>query len=215
MTVTISRLYDDYATASQAVRQLESAGIDKADISLVASNADNWYSGDQGKGARTSGRIDRDRDGVDDRAEGAAGRRRHRCDGGRRSRPAGRARPHGDPRHRTGGGGRLARRDGCRCRGGRRDGGIIGALSQSGIGEDEAHVYAEGIRRGGTLVTVRGVPEAEKARVEALLDRSAVNIRDRGMAYRKSGWSQFDPNAPVYTPDQVRKERDLYRRPAA
>ena len=215
MTVTISRLYDDYPTASQAVRQLESAGTDKANISLVASNADNWYSGDQGKGARTSGRIDRDRDGVDDRAEGAAaGGGIGATVGGAAGLLAGlglMAIPGIGPV--VAAGWLAATAVGAAA--GAATGGIIGALSQSGIGEDEAHVYAEGIRRGGTLVTVRSVPEAEKARVEALLDRSAVNIRDRGMAYRKSGWSKFDPNAPVYTPDQVRKERDLYRRPAA
>jgi S1-C subfamily serine protease len=66
----------------------------------------------------------------------------------------------------------------------------------------------------GTLVTVR-VPEGDQERVEAILDRSAVNIRDREMAYRKSGWSSFDPDAPPYTADQVRKERDLHRRNAA
>ena len=214
MTVTISRLYDDYATASQAVRQLESAGIDKADISLVASNADNWYEGDQSKAARTSGRIDRDRDGVDDRAEGAAaGGGIGATVGGAAGLLAGLgllAIPGIGPV--VAAGWLAATAAGAAA--GAATGGIIGALSQSGIGEDDAHVYAEGVRRGGTLVTAR-VPDSEKARVEALLDRSAVNIRDRGAAYRKSGWSKFDPNAPVYTADQVRKERDLYRRPAA
>src|SRR6478752_8335188 len=63
MTVTISRLYDNYADAERAVARLESAGIPHSDISIVANNSDNWYSG--GK------TVDRDRDGVDDRAEGA------------------------------------------------------------------------------------------------------------------------------------------------
>lgn len=73
-------------------------------------------------------------------------------------------------------------------------GGIIGALTQSGIGEDDAHVYAEGLRRGGTLVTAR-VPDGERKRVDAILDSTAVNIRDRGAAYRKAGWNRFDPAA--------------------
>jgi Glycine zipper len=71
MTVTISRLFDDYATASKVVRDLEAAGIPHSDISIVSNNADNWYTGDRpGKGG-TTGRVDRDRDGVDNRAEGA------------------------------------------------------------------------------------------------------------------------------------------------
>ena len=51
--------------------------------------------------------------------------------------------------------------------------------------------------------------------MEAILERNAVNIRDRGAAYRKSGWKGYDPSAPAYTADQVRRERDLYRHTAA
>src|ERR1700680_2667113 len=71
MTVTISRLYDSYAQATEAVRNLETAGVSHSDISIVSNNSDNWYSADT---ARTTGgpaTIDRHRDGVDDRAEGA------------------------------------------------------------------------------------------------------------------------------------------------
>jgi hypothetical protein len=52
------------------LHELESAGIPAIEISIVASNAENWYSG---KGTPPSStKHDRDRDGVDDRAEGAA-----------------------------------------------------------------------------------------------------------------------------------------------
>src|SRR6185437_4888219 len=64
MTTTISALFDDYASASQAVRNLETAGLPSDDISIVANNADDWYDRDRPT-------VDRDRDGVDDRAEGA------------------------------------------------------------------------------------------------------------------------------------------------
>ena len=63
MTVTISRLYDSYAQATEAVRNLETAGVPHGDISIVSNNSDNWYSADT---ARTTGgpaTIDRDRDG--------------------------------------------------------------------------------------------------------------------------------------------------------
>ena len=63
MTVTISRLYDSYADAQKAVRGLEAAGVPHSDISIVANNSDSWYGTDK--------KVDRDRDGVDDRAEGA------------------------------------------------------------------------------------------------------------------------------------------------
>ena len=62
MAVTISRLYDRYADAERAVAALQTAGVPHSDISIVANNSDEWYD---------SGKKDRDRDGVDDRAEGA------------------------------------------------------------------------------------------------------------------------------------------------
>ena len=69
MTVTISRLYNNYDDARAAVRNLEAAGVGHNDISILASNADNWYSDDRKDGTYP----DRDLDGKDDRAE-AAGR---------------------------------------------------------------------------------------------------------------------------------------------
>jgi hypothetical protein len=60
MTVTISRLYDTYTDAQAAVRGLEAAGVPHSDISIVANNSDSWFSSDK--------KVDRDRDGVDDRA---------------------------------------------------------------------------------------------------------------------------------------------------
>src|SRR4029077_13071392 len=59
---------DDYASASQAVMDLEAAGVPSKDISLVASNAGNWY---DAKTTKKKPKIDRDHDGVDDRVEGA------------------------------------------------------------------------------------------------------------------------------------------------
>ena len=40
MTVTISRLYDSYAQATEAVSNLEKAGIPHSDISIVSNNSD-------------------------------------------------------------------------------------------------------------------------------------------------------------------------------
>ncbi len=69
MTVTISRLYDTYAAAVEAVRQLEDAGVPHGNISIVSNNSDNWYSSDSALGASPtrSVKVDRDGDGRDDR----------------------------------------------------------------------------------------------------------------------------------------------------
>src|ERR1700693_1554922 len=43
MSTTISRLYNSYGDARAVVQQLELAGVAHNDISIIASNADNWY----------------------------------------------------------------------------------------------------------------------------------------------------------------------------
>ena len=65
MTVTISRLYNSYPAAQDAVNALEAAGVKHGDISIIASNADEWYD------AKKHTFPDRDLDGKDDRAEAA------------------------------------------------------------------------------------------------------------------------------------------------
>jgi hypothetical protein len=207
--ITISRLYDDYATASRAVDELERAGIPHGDISIVASNAEGWYD----RNRTTSGvdpAHDRDHDGRDDRAEGAAaGAGIGATLGGVAGLLAGLgllAIPGIGP---VVAAGWLVSTAAVAAAGGTA-GGLIGALTQSGVSENEANAYAEGVRRGGTLVTAR-VPDADRARYEALLDRSAVNIRDRSAMWERSGWNRFDPAAPTYTADEIRRERETYR----
>jgi hypothetical protein len=201
MTVTISRLYDSYADAQQAVRGLEAAGIPHSDISIVANNSDNWYSADN--------KVDRDRDGIDDRAESAGkGAGIGAGIGGTAGLLAGLgllAIPGLGPV--VAAGWLAATAVGAAA--GAATGGIVGALTEAGISKEDAHVYAEGVRRGGTLVSAR-VPDADRARLEAVLDRSAVNLRDRSAAWQKSGWKTFDPTSKPYGADEVRKERQLY-----
>jgi hypothetical protein len=207
--ITISRLYDNYDAASRAVTELERAGIPHSDISIIASNAEGWYDRDR-SAVRRSGKVDRDLDGVDDRAEGAAaGAGIGAAAGGLAGLLAGLgllAIPGLGP---VVAAGWLASTALVAVAGGAA-GGLIGALTQSGVSEEDAHVYAEGVRRGGTLVTAK-VPDADRQRYEAILDRSAVDIRERAKLYEEGGWNRFDPNAPPYTADQVRREREMYR----
>lgn len=189
--ITISRLYDTYDDASRAVTALERAGIPHSDISVMASNAEGWYDRDQ--------EISNTRAGVD---IGAA-------IGGALGLLAGvglLAIPGLGPVVAAG----WAASTLAGAAAGGIAGGIVGALTDAGVSKDEAEIYAEGVRRGGTLVIAR-VPDAERARCEAILDEAAVNIRDRAAAWQRSGWNRFDPAAPNYTADEVRRERELYR----
>jgi hypothetical protein len=211
MTVTISRLYDTYAQAAEAVSQLEKAGVPHSDISIVSNNSDNWYA--ENTARRTADRpaaVDRDHDGVDDRAEGAGtGAGIGATAGGVVGLLTGLgllAIPGVGPV--VAAGWLVATAAGAAVGG--TAGGIIGALTQAGTSPEDAYLYAEGVRRGGTLVSAR-VADGDRVRYEAVLDRSSVNVRDRGTAWRKAGWQNFDPNAAPYTADEVRRERESYR----
>jgi hypothetical protein len=206
MTVTISRLYSSYAEAREAVSNLEGAGIKHSDISILASNADNWYSADR----KTGTFPDRDLDGKDDRAEAArTGAGVGAAVGGAAGLLAGLgllAIPGVGPV--VAAGWLVATLTGAAA--GSATGGIIGALTQAGVSKEDADVYAEGLRRGGAVVSAR-VPDADGPRLQAIMDRSAVKLTDRSAAYRNAGWKSFDPGATPYSADQVRRERELYR----
>jgi uncharacterized membrane protein len=77
-------------------------------------------------------------------------------------------------------------------------GGLIGALVEAGVPDEHAHVYAEGVRRGGTLVTVHAVDTMSDNVAQHLRTHGAVDVDDRGTAWRQSGWDRFDPNAEPY-----------------
>jgi hypothetical protein len=50
-------------------------------------------------------------------------------------------------------------------------GGLIGLLRDHGISEDEAEFYAEGVKRGGALVTVHGVSDDRAEEAKKILAR--------------------------------------------
>jgi uncharacterized membrane protein len=52
-------------------------------------------------------------------------------------------------------------------------GGVIGALMGAGICNEDAHVYAEGMRQGGALVIVQ-FADADRTKCEAILGHAAV-----------------------------------------
>ena len=66
------------------------------------------------------------------------------------------------------------------------------------MSEEDAHVYAESVRRGGTLVTAR-VNDAAVSKLEGVLDRSSLRTSELRSAYSKRGWKAFDPAAKSYS----------------
>lgn len=72
-------------------------------------------------------------------------------------------------------------------------GGILGAMTGLSIPEEEAHVFAEGVRRGAVLVAV----QAEENRIDAargyLQDAGAADIQRLRSEWQQAGWTRFEP----------------------
>ena len=73
--------------------------------------------------------------------------------------------------------------------------GPLTELTSRGIPEDEAHLYAEGARRGGMLVCVRAQDDDEAAEAAELMSaHGAVDIEACSTGWRSAGWSgRYEP----------------------
>jgi hypothetical protein len=192
---TVTGLFDDYEDALDAVRDLEAAGVPSDDISIVANNTGERYSTDAAEGAATGAGL------------GAAG-------GGVVGLLTGlglMAIPGVGPVVAAGWLAATAAGAAAGAVAGGAAGGLLGALTDSGVDEENAHVYAEGVRRGGTLVTAR-VDDSLALKAEAILQqRNRVDPAARRSIYAQEGWSRFDESADPYTLDQIERERERYR----
>jgi hypothetical protein len=67
-------------------------------------------------------------------------------------------------------------------------GGIIGAIKDSGVPDDEANFYEEGLRRGGSVVLVDAW-EHDSDRIRDILEgHGAVDIDEKMKLYASTGW---------------------------
>jgi hypothetical protein len=176
---TLTALYDDYEKAAAAVDKLEAAGIPQGEISIVAQN--------DGRGAasRTGDSADTESDSADGAGAGAT---LGTVLGGGAGLLAGlglMAIPGIGPV--VAAGWLVATLTGAGV--GAATGGLLGALTGAGLSEADAETYAEGVRRGGTLVTVRA-DEARADRITAILDENgAIDLDERAQGWRAEGWT--------------------------
>jgi len=205
MLITVCRLYDSYSDANRVVLMLEAAGLPASETSVISNNSDTWYSAPKNAGV-VPVRKDGTGSGADSKGEGAI---IGAAIGATAATAASLITMLAIPGvGAVVGAGWFAALLGSMAIGGVA-GGLLGALTNAGISEEDAQVMVEGVRRGGTLVAVR-VPQNEVPRTEAMMNQSAVDLGERRELYRKSGWQCFDPNAGPYTADQVRSERALH-----
>lgn len=195
MAKTVAALYDDFSSANRAVRELLDNGFLSEDISLIANDQTGQYSRDLGTGTDKSAASE----GM------AAGAGVGAVIGGLGGLLVGlgalvipgigpviAAGPLAAGLSALAGAGVGAVAGGVA-------GGLLGALVEMGIPEESAGYYAEGVRRGGTLVTVRTSDERANQAVEILNRYNPTDINRRVSEWRQSGWTRFDPDAGPYT----------------
>lgn len=185
-TKTISRLFDSHDDALAAVRDLEAAGFSHSDIGIAAGNVDNQYG--------TTPVVDEHQAksgaGVGATVGGVVG-----GGAGLAAALGALAIPGFGPV--VAAGILVATLTGVGA--GAAAGGLIGSLTGLGVSEKEAHVYAEGIRRGGSLVTVK-IDESRELEARTILDRyTHVDLAAREADYRAGGWTGYTdgPDRPI------------------
>jgi hypothetical protein len=191
MTVTITHVYDDYDSAEEVVRELENAGFTSDQVSVIGRKPGSESGDDKAEGTATGATLG-----------GVAG-----ASAGLLASLGLVAIPGIGPLVAAG----VLATTLAGAASGAVAGGILGALVDYGISKEEAPVYAESIRRGGTLVSVRA-EETRADQAELIMQRhEPVDIEERGRAYREHGWQSYDPNAPSYSDKEKQEERDRYR----
>ncbi|WP_207539093.1 general stress protein [Sabulicella rubraurantiaca] len=177
---TIVKLFDDYSQAEAAVRDLEAAGFAAGDISILHRRAD-------GEISNASSATD-----TNEASGAGVGATIGTVVGGGAGLLAGLgllAIPGLGPVVAAGWLIAAATTAGV----GAAAGGLLGALTSAGVEESDAHVYAEGVKRGGTLVTVRAADATQAANAETIMARhQPVSLRERGETYRSAGWTQYE-----------------------
>ncbi len=73
--------------------------------------------------------------------------------------------------------------------------------------EEDAGLYSEAVRRGSYLLTVTAADEDEADRAADILGRfNPIDLEQRASAWRASGWTGYQSDAPVYTAEETRNE---------
>lgn len=219
MFATICRLYETHSDAMRAMNALRVAGVPAESISIISNNSDRWFTPDTPaadaksanvKPAKADSRSSRAEGGLIGAAIGAAAGTAGTMIGTAATVIGGLTLltiPGVGPA--VGAGWLLGLMAAGAAVGGL-TGSVLGALTNAGVNEADAQVYAEGLRRGGSLLAAR-VPLAQANRVESVMNGGAINIQERNDDYRRSGWRSFDPAASPYSADQVRRERQLHQ----
>ena len=174
---TIVGMYDDINDARQVVQELVNMGIDRNRISLVAGDSEKRYASE----------LQHDTDVGDNVAGGVATGAVVGGLGGLLLGLGALAIPGIGPI--IAAGPIMSALVGAGV--GAAVGGLVGALTAAGVPEEQAGYYAEGVRRGSTLVTVEA-PETRVDEVVRVMDHyHPIDINQRAGTWRQEGWTGF------------------------
>lgn len=205
MIKTVVGSFDDMTDAANAARGLRAAGFLEDDINVVANNAQASVAATADAATSTTVRVD------EDAASGAA---TGAITGGAIGGVAGLAFslmglaiPGIGPILAAGpivaaltgaGAGAVA-------------GGLIGALTDLGVDETAAEYYAEAVRRGAALVTIRADESRADEAERILRDHGAFDIEDRVVQWRSEGWTGYSRDAEPFSFDEIERNRTRHR----
>jgi hypothetical protein len=180
---TLAGLFDTRSDATLAVEDLIERGISRSDISIVSKDSGGWYDEDSKEeaGAETGAGIGAIAGGAGGLLAGLGvlaipGIGELVAAGWLLSAAAGAA------------AGAIV---------GGAAGGLVAWLMDHGIDEHDAHVFAEGLKRGGTLVTAR-VADQFVVAAEAIFLKHSVDIAARRDDLAAEGWTRFDDHVPSH-----------------
>jgi hypothetical protein len=223
---TIVGSFDSFDEAKRVARDLTDEGFRDSDVNVVASNLRGDYAGSAagtgdyarattgatatagGEGLTTRDRVPDDR-AADDASGAAAGAVTGGVVGGAAGLAAslmGLAIPGIGPI--IAAGPIVATLSGAGV--GAVAGGLIGGLTDMGVSKTDAEYYAESVRRGGALVTVRADDTRADRAADIMRDHGAVDIEQRAEQWRQRGWTGWNDKADPYTPADLDRDRDVY-----
>jgi len=200
MPTTVTRLYDDYFDARAVVAELEAIGVPQQDVSIIVNNSDRDHLKPvvRAEGAETGVVLGAALGAVSGGGIGVLAAFGIVAVPGSAAIVAAGWLPavlFGTAAGATIGG--LV-------------GGLLGLLHRVGINNNDAQVYLEGVRRGGTMVSARINGRLFASAQAIFTHRVAVDPIVRGSRYRERGWTGFDAAAPDFTPQEVTRERDQH-----
>lgn len=181
MSVTITRLFEDRDDAVAAGRAIGGLGVHPDDISYLASSDDHH------SGRSSSGQDD---NSIADTAAGGA--TTGAVVGGGAGVLAGLgllAIPGLGPVVAAGWLAALATGAAGGAAAGGMLGGLLGALEKAGVPRNEADVYAEGVRQGSMLLSVRVPDDLAPAVADVMRRHNALDATMAGTRLRERGWA--------------------------